>query len=161
MYIPNTSTVELQYNGHPPSAAKMPVYWSLPLFWDDGKLEFDCTNYTLSGPERESATRNSLEKKGQWCCLVNGTRLLCYSFIYTFYWKAVENVVLQAAFNWWIQSAINSPLLGWVKLDQPTSSQRFFKSTYPMKDPCQISRNSVNCKSSTIRSKLLHKLWSM
>ena len=27
-------TVELQYNGHPPSAAKMPVYWSLPLFMD-------------------------------------------------------------------------------------------------------------------------------
>ena len=29
-----TSTVKLQYNGHPPSAAKMPVYWSLPLFMD-------------------------------------------------------------------------------------------------------------------------------
>ena len=22
----------------------MTVYWILPLFWDDGKLEFDCTN---------------------------------------------------------------------------------------------------------------------
>ena len=21
----------------------MTVYWILPLFWDDGKLEFDCT----------------------------------------------------------------------------------------------------------------------
>ena len=61
------TTVELQYNGIALSAAKMPVYWSLPLFmdhfyiydkkqsaakmtvywiwplfWDDGKLEFDC-----------------------------------------------------------------------------------------------------------------------
>jgi len=28
----NSSTVELQYNGIAPSAAKMPVFWSLPLF---------------------------------------------------------------------------------------------------------------------------------
>ena len=33
-----------------PSAAKMTVhYWILPLFWDDGKLEFDCSKKAMLG----------------------------------------------------------------------------------------------------------------
>ena len=40
--LKNAGKVGQYYLITKPSAAKMTVYWILPLFWDDGKLEFDC-----------------------------------------------------------------------------------------------------------------------
>ena len=58
----------------------MTVYWILLLFWDDGKLEFDCSRYSEQKKEstsnlKKNPTQISGEEKGASCVVQSNSNL--------------------------------------------------------------------------------------